>query len=741
MKTDLTRRAAAQTLAGLVLAGRGHAADFVPRPASYARELPDMLARYFERRLNALAAKGDVERAKVRGLTAIEARDQTVRAAVLEMLGGLPPKCPLQAVTAKVLQRDGYRIEMVMYQSRPDFWVTGNLYIPAAGQGPYPAILNPSGHYAEAARSVGYQLGILNLVKAGFVVLANDPIGQGERRLFWNPATKEELGTTIHEHSMYGQLLWLVGEHLMLMRVADAMCSIDYLLTRSEVDPKRIGCTGHSGGGHETLMTTALDPRIGCAVINEPGRRLGHWWPVDIAPTVPLFPGDAEHNLFPAAFRGIDYCDIYQAIAPRPLLVSNEDFSEPGLHLAARHLTERYREYGAADKFRMELAADAHYLTHKLRLATTDWFCRWLLGKPGPDREPDLEPEPQENLHVTTTGSLIHPRRGETLHDLIVKRYEAVALKRPAPVSATELEAFRKDVTGRLRKMLAFHAPEGPPRVRKVHNVPRKGYRVEKDEILVEEGVYVSVWTFVPDGRTAPGPAVVYLNEAGKQSTAISLEQGLLEKLARKGHLVIAADVRGTGETTPRNPNPFDSRNHGFLFSVEAAFSYMAWSMAESLLGMRVLDAIRTVDYALARKDVDPAGLKLFGSGMGAVWALCAAALDPRIPAVICERLLGSYEMLVRGGIYSHMASVMMLDSAKHLDLPDVAATLAGRRLTLVSPVDQLKRPLGAEALKSTYRVAAEAFRVAGSADKLRIEAARSGRDQADGYDELFRSG
>src|SRR5262249_1203950 len=175
---------------------------------------------------------------------------------------GLPERHALSPVVVRTTQRDGYRIENVMFESRPNFWVTGNLYIPD-GKGPFPAVISPCGHYQLARMDPEYQFAYLNMVKAGFVVLGYDPIGQGERRQYWNPETgQSDFTVPTDEPSMPGQVLLLMGQDLTHYRVWDGMRAIDYLETRAEVDPKRIGCAGHSGGGTLTLFISALDERV-----------------------------------------------------------------------------------------------------------------------------------------------------------------------------------------------------------------------------------------------------------------------------------------------------------------------------------------------------------------------------------------------------------------------------------------------------------------------------------------------
>src|SRR5699024_3217059 len=152
-------------------------------------------------------------------------------------------------------------------------------------------VISPCGHYALARMEPEYQSAYLNMVKSGFAVLAYDPIGQGERRQYWNPETNQtDAGGATNEHSMVGQILLLMGEDLTHYRIWDGMRAIDYLLTRPEVDPKRIACAGHSGGGTLTLFISALDERIQCAIVNEGGT--GHRWPLEVRPESTVGPSD-----------------------------------------------------------------------------------------------------------------------------------------------------------------------------------------------------------------------------------------------------------------------------------------------------------------------------------------------------------------------------------------------------------------------------------------------------------------
>jgi hypothetical protein len=144
---------------------------------------------------------------------------------------------------------------------------------------------------------------------------------------------------------------------------------------------------------------------------------------------------------------------------------------------------------------------------------------------------------------------------------------------------------------------------------------------------------------------------------------------------------------------------------------------YITWEMNESLLGMRVQDVVRSVDYALSRADVDRSGVRAIGRGMGALWVLFAAALDSRIKAAVCDGGLLSYRTLTETDRYLHGASIFILDVLLHFDLPQIAALIADRRLTVLGPVDAMKFEVDAVRARKAYEPTALAYKIAGKPD------------------------
>jgi cephalosporin-C deacetylase-like acetyl esterase len=705
--------------------------EAVPQQApSYAIQFPNMLDSYLTSNLNHLASSWNQKRSLLRTAADVQTRNRQVHENLLAMLGECPPKSSLNPITVKKAEKQTYRIENIMFESRPNFWVTGNLYIPTTTAGRSPAIISPCGHYSLARMTPQYQSAYISLAKSGFVVLSYDPIGQGERRQYWNPATNlTEVGGPVFEHSIAGQLLLLVGENLTNYLVWDGMRAIDYLLTRPEVDPERIGCAGHSGGGTLTKFIAVADQRVQCAVILE-GSTANQW------PARGIGIADIEQNLFPAALHGIDNVDLHAAIAPRPLLVGIESYSE-GFNAAANAIRTRYKQLGVPEKVATVEAGDPHAWTPKLRRATTDWFCRWFYGRSGPQQEEEFETSRPEDLYCTPNGSLLHAHKGATIFSIIAAK------------SADQLPQLSAlQVRDQLTTLLRYQKPEGPLSVRHVVTTPREGYRIDKIEILSEPGIYIPAWVFVPGGRTESLRTVLYLTEGGVQSDGMEYEggessgltHGVLDQLARSGNLVIAADVRGIGATRASNASSLSSSEFGQLFDTDTSAAYAAWSMDRSLLGMRVQDVVRCVDYAMGRKGVEKQHLHLIGKGQAGLWCLYAAALDERIPHLICAESLLAYRLLAQSDRYLYGADVFLPNILKHFDLPQIAAAIAPRPLTLIEPKDAMKQTVDSAQAKDTYRSTQTAYQSVGAVTSFQIECEGADLTSAQHYVSLMHA-
>jgi len=183
-------------------------------------------------------------------------RQSLAKAKLSRIIGPFPDKTDLNVQITGILQQDGYRIEKTIYESIPGYYVTGALYIPDGVRENAPAIFYACGHSLEGFRVSIYQHIIVNLVKKGFVVFTIDPMGQGERYEYWDvQKDKPRFRIPDHEHSYSGAQCLISGYSNGRYFIWDIIRGIDYMLTRKEIDPDRIGMTGRSGGGeHDSLF-------------------------------------------------------------------------------------------------------------------------------------------------------------------------------------------------------------------------------------------------------------------------------------------------------------------------------------------------------------------------------------------------------------------------------------------------------------------------------------------------------
>ncbi|MCI0696367.1 acetylxylan esterase, partial [candidate division KSB1 bacterium] len=245
----------------------------------------------------------------------ITARQRFIRERFLHAIGGLPERTPLNPKVTGTLKRDGYRIEKIIFESLPKFYVTANLYVPETGRAPYPAILMPLGHESGGKAHEAWQRLAITFVKNGFVMLLFEPVGQGERVQLYDPDLGEsKVIRSTDEHTLAGTQCLLLGHSFARHVIWDAMRALDYLVSRPEVDSSRVGITGNSGGGTMTAYMSALDDRIKVAA---PSCYLTNW--KSLLETIG--PQDAEQNLPPWLADGLDQPDFVLAFAPKPMLM------------------------------------------------------------------------------------------------------------------------------------------------------------------------------------------------------------------------------------------------------------------------------------------------------------------------------------------------------------------------------------------------------------------------------------
>jgi cephalosporin-C deacetylase-like acetyl esterase len=647
---------------------------------------------------------------------AIMERQRGVTAQVWKMLGGPLERTPLNPRVTGIVGRPGYRIEKLVFESRPRLYVTANLYLPAA-EGRHPAILGPLGHSANGKAWPSYQKLFSTLAQKGYAVLAYDPFGQGERIEYpgTRPGQSAIGASATSEHEYAGRRLILLGANFSLFRVWDGIRGIDYLLTRPEVDPERIGCCGQSGGGTMTQFLAALDDRIRVAVVSEGNtENLAH---DDVEP--PGSADDAEQNIVPALSHGIDRADLLYAFAPKPLLMTvtlhdaGHTYSPEYVASSLDLLQEYKRVYSlldAEDRVSLQVTTQRHGYVYELRRATYAWFNRWFEMKNVDDEEPSQVVEQDETLFVTPTGFVTTSFGGETA--LSLTRQMAAAVRTPAPSGAD-------DTRRRIRTVLGIETLRSEALTSRVLATIRKpGYRAEQFEFTSDREIRIPGWLLTPDNAGSSTPTVLYVGEAAAWSSVA--EDGLAERLCVRGGCRLAViDVRGRGDCAIAYP-----QRGRFYFSDritnEAYLTWFTLTLGQPLLGGQVYDTLRGLDYLSTRGYVG-GGLYVVGDGPHGVIALYAAALDESVRGVALLQTVTDYRSLAIAERYSQPFGIYAYGLLREFDLPEIASAVAPRRVLLLNPSTATGEPAGAAAPDLYAGVTNASVRTTGEKDPVQI--------------------
>jgi pimeloyl-ACP methyl ester carboxylesterase len=581
----------------------------------------------------------------------LEKLSSTVRSRLLEMWGPLPAaRTPLNARNLGSIVQDDYVVERVVFESRPNFLVTANLYRPKQVEGRLPAILFPPGHADEGKAYEPYQrFGILG-ARHGFVVLIWDPVGQGERLQLWDPALQASpAGPGTSEHRILGHQCYLLGLNLMQYRVWDASRAIDYLETRADVDRDQIAMAGSSGGGMETLQFAACEPRIKVAI------------PVSAvatfrAKTEALRIADPEQVLYGTLRYGVDHPELLAACAPRPLMIGSptRDFIPID---AARDtfnaVVQAYSLLDAAGKLRFAETNDQHGMNQQLREAAIDWLLRWLTDKSRAVRETPAKILSEAELRCTATGQVGDTPGASSIVTWNREYARQIAPPQKVPARPSEFEIYKSQVVHRVREMT------------------RAG------EFRAEVGVWVPDRVFEV-GAFSRGEALV-VAEQGMNDPRVRRE--VIDPIVAAGYQVVAIDVRGWGETSPKLPD-FD-----VSFDWEDFFAYRGLEIGRPLLGQRVKDLLAAAPKRLRNRE-----WLVVGVGAGALVAAHAATLEPRITQLITVNGLLSYRSLLADPLTKQPFSSFLPGVLGAYDVRDLYAAAAPRRVLVINPEDSQRR-------------------------------------------------
>lgn len=623
-----------------------------------------------------------------------------VREAVARAFGPMPSRTPLRPRLGEAFALERFAVQPIRYESRPGLTVTADLYLPRRGEPPWPAVVGLCGHAEDGKAHAPYQSFCQGLASKGFLVLIIDPISQGERAQFRAADLRRSSGAhgsaadprgirhgvaadggalpgLCDGHNLIGNQLVLLGGFFGSWRVWDAVRAVDYLLSRPDVDSRRIGVTGNSGGGTLSAYLTALDPRLAMAA---PGCFICSYG----ANLENENPADAEQNPPGILAAGLDEADLLLCHAPRPTLImaQRDDYFDARAARRAYEEVRRVHELlGSRGTAAWHCGPREHGFSKENREAMYRFFMR-TAGLRGDPSEPAIRLLPVTRL-CAASGSAT----GRRVFDFVNDEADRLARVRGRP-SGPRLERRARQVLGlasggaaALKAAAALNA--AAPRYRCLvglrHRAPdlrqQSAFAVES-----EPGIQVIVTTYGPEQdlmHPPRGEVRVYVGHGGGERDL--REVPAARALTRGSVPLVVVEPRGFG---PSRSLACGSRRFLEPYGADYLLAATGEMLGESLLGRRVHDLLSALDFLVAG---GAERVHLVGRGLGAVLAAFAGFLHPSRPRVRLLDYLPSFDLLCRDPLANWPLSSLPRGVLRSFDLPDVYRAL-GRRLVLGKP-------------------------------------------------------
>jgi dienelactone hydrolase len=610
------------------------------------------------------------------------------------------PQVPseLDARELGTLRRQGYRIEKLVFQSSTDVWVAANVYVPDRISGKLPAVLVVHGHWPLGRRDPVVQARCLGLVRLGFLVLAVDAFGAGERYT--------EPGVDTYHGALYGSALWPVGRTLLGMQVHDNRRAVDYLLTRPEVDGTRIGITGASGGGNQTMYAGALDERLRAVV---PVCSVGNYQAY-------LRAACCVCEVLPGALRFTEEGDVLGMIAPRALLVINSSrdavqFSPAEAAKSVARARLVFHLFHAEGKLRHDVFEFGHGYHLPMREAMYGWMRHWLMDEADarPVPEPALAIEKPEVLRCYPDG---HRPKGFLFPPTFAfqeGRNLLAKLTARAPDHVEDWESTAVHMRSRLSDHLAVDDPKHRPSAEV--GKPEWTGATLTTPLLFHAGAVLPVFACLKTrgSSTQPRSACVLLHLDGK---AEALRHPLAEALLDKGWSILALDSRATGQTKPSHDAIKDAVDHN---SAEHA----VW-IGQPLLGQWIIDIRMAVDWLTLQPGLR---VSVVGLGHAGVVALLAAALlEDRLASAAVLDVPVTYVTKEAYGPKMRMG-LLAPGILRIADIPQIASLVGPRRLIIAGGVSPQDASLKSDDLQAAFAFTRKIYGLYRAETKLSIAA------------------
>jgi dienelactone hydrolase len=601
---------------------------------------------------------------------------ESVRERIRKCFGPEPERTPLNPRITGVLERDGYRIEKVIFDSRPGFPVTANLYIPTGRDEPLPGVVGTCGHSGNGKAAEAYQSFSQGLARLGYVCLIYDPIGQGERYQYVDDDyLKPRRGGPVAEHLYAGNQQFLVGEFFGAWRAWDGIRALDYLLTREEVDPNRVGVTGNSGGGTMTTWLCGVESRWSMAApscfVTTFRRNMENELPADTEQCPPR-----------ALALGLDHADFLAAMAPKPVIILAKErdfFDARGGEEAYRRLKRLYALLGKPDQIGMFIGPTTHGYSQENREAMYQWF-NGATAVSQRSSEPEITIEPDETLWCTPNGQ-VAGLGAKTVFDFTRESSAALTAER-GKVAGQQLETA-------VRRVLKLPSPPAQaPDYRILRNWRSRDYPTSHGisyAVETEPGIFAIVYMLTKERWYSRPPqngrkAILYVSH--RSSDAELRDEPLIGEVieANPDAPLFTCDLRGIGESKPDTcgTNSFDTP-----YGCDYFYAIHSLMLDRPYVGQKTIDALRVLDW-LASVGYDD--IHVVAKGWGALPASFASLLNDNVTQVTLKNALISYAEIAQSEQYDWPLSTLLPGVLSEFDLPDCYRALRGKKLRQIEP-------------------------------------------------------
>src|SRR5688572_13477512 len=629
-----------------------------PPPFASLNRFPRMVQEFFVAREHALHQQRLERLAALKTKADAEAYVRAVRGKIRESFGPFPEKTPLNPRVTKSSERDAYKIENVLFESRPGFLVSANLYIPKGRRFPLPGVVGSCGHSANGKAIETYQSFCQGLARLGYVVLIFDPIGQGERMQYVDANWKPIRGTGTAEHNYAGIQQVLVDERFCTWRAWDALRALDYLVTRKEVDARHLGITGNSGGGTMTTWLCAVDQRWTMAApscfVTEFRRNMENELGADMEQCPPK-----------ALALGLDHEDFLAALAPKPIIILAKEkdyFDARGNEAAYQRLKRLYGLLGAEDNISYFVGPTYHGYSQENREAMYRWFNRCTKISDA-RTEPALVLEKDETLWCSPRGRVAE-LGSKSIDGFTREKSRALAAKRGSPEGAALLQ--------KVADTLRLPRTAGVPEFRILRPLPDRKYPMRHAlpyMVETDPGVHAIVYRLTREPLLSRPPrdttsAILYVSHRSADQE-LRTEPLIRELIAGEPEAALyTCDVRGVGESEPQTTN-LTSRGE---YSTDYFYSSHANMLDYPYIGQRTFDVLRVLDWLNAWGHSQ---IHLAAKGHGALPATFAALLSGHVTRVTLKNALTSYTDVASATDYNWPLSALPPGVLTSFDLPD----------------------------------------------------------------------